>query len=85
MADNNTSGFNYRVVAGTNRLSNHALGKAIDINPMQNPYKDKKHVSPSGSKYDVTVAGTLTKDGAITKKFLELGWKWGGFYKSIKD
>lgn len=85
MADNNTSGFNYRVVAGTKRLSNHALGRAIDINPVQNPYKDSKHISPEGSKYDINAAGTLTKENAITKKFLELGWKWGGFYKSIKD
>jgi len=33
MEDNNTSAFNYRNIAGTNRLSNHSYGKAIDINP----------------------------------------------------
>ncbi|MBQ0060110.1 MAG: M15 family metallopeptidase, partial [Lachnospiraceae bacterium] len=35
---NNTSSFNYRVVAGQTQLSRHALGLAIDINPLENPY-----------------------------------------------
>lgn len=38
MADNNTSAFNVRNVAGTTRLSMHSYGTAIDINPVQNPY-----------------------------------------------
>jgi D-alanyl-D-alanine carboxypeptidase len=38
IADNNTSAFNSRNVAGTNSLSLHAYGLAIDINPVQNPY-----------------------------------------------
>jgi hypothetical protein len=38
IADNNTSAFNFRTVAGTNSLSMHAYGLAIDINPVQNPY-----------------------------------------------
>lgn len=29
-------GYNYRNIAGTNTLSNHALGNAIDINPFDN-------------------------------------------------
>ena len=38
---NNTSAFNYRVSTdGSNRLSKHALGRAIDINPKINPYVD---------------------------------------------
>ena len=36
--ENNSSAFNYRVVPGTNHLSNHARGYAIDLNPLQNPY-----------------------------------------------
>jgi hypothetical protein len=38
MAANNSSGFNHRVIAGSDRLSLHAYGCAIDINPLQNPY-----------------------------------------------
>ncbi|HEY7248613.1 MAG TPA: M15 family metallopeptidase [Xanthobacteraceae bacterium] len=38
MADNNTSAFNVRPVAGGSSFSLHAYGAAIDVNPMQNPY-----------------------------------------------
>ncbi|GAA0536527.1 hypothetical protein FHS83_003338 [Rhizomicrobium palustre] len=38
MADDNTSSFNHRPIAGSNRLSLHAYGAAIDINPRENPY-----------------------------------------------
>ncbi len=38
MADNNTSGFNDRPVAGTTRPSLHGYGAAIDLNPVQNPF-----------------------------------------------
>lgn len=37
MSDNNTSAFNYRTIAGTNRLSKHGQGLAVDINPRYNP------------------------------------------------
>lgn len=43
---NNTSAFCYREITGGARLSNHALGKAIDINPQQKPY-----VSYSGGRH----------------------------------
>ncbi|MCR4999177.1 MAG: M15 family metallopeptidase [Lachnospiraceae bacterium] len=35
---NNSSAFCYRTIAGTDEMSNHALGYAIDINPYDNPY-----------------------------------------------
>lgn len=38
MADNNTSAFNDRQIAGGGTLSLHAYGLAIDLNPLQNPY-----------------------------------------------
>lgn len=38
MEANNSSAFNGRLVARTNRWSSHAYGVAIDINPIQNPY-----------------------------------------------
>lgn len=34
MADNNSSAFNFRFVAGTTKLSNHSKGLAIDINTL---------------------------------------------------
>lgn len=52
--DNNTSSFNDRVVAGTNTLSLHAYGLAIDLNPVQNPFiqiaAGKPAVSPDEGK-----------------------------------
>lgn len=86
MAANNSSGFNYRFVANTDRLSQHALGRAFDINPMQNPviYGDGR-ISPPGAVYDTTAKGTLTAQHPITKAFTERGWTWGGEWNSLKD
>src|SRR5262245_26700835 len=39
MSADNSSAFNFRVVAGTDVLSQHALGRAIDINPVENPWR----------------------------------------------
>ena len=83
--DNNTSAFCYRKVAGTKKMSNHAFGKAIDINPMQNPYVFSNGTTLRGNKYEPNKKGTLTYNSSITKKFIELGWSWGGNYKTIKD
>lgn len=43
---NNTSAFCYRAVTGGTKLSNHAFGRAIDINPQQNPYVSYSSGSP---------------------------------------
>lgn len=54
MADNNTSAFNYRVIFNTDRLSNHSYGRALDINPLQNPYVlSDGTVMPEGAHYDL--------------------------------
>ena len=46
MRADNTSAFNCRYVAGTTRWSQHAYGRAIDLNPVENPYVSGHHVSP---------------------------------------
>jgi len=46
MNANNTSAFNCRVVAGSSRMSNHAFGRAMDINPVQNHFVTKRKTSP---------------------------------------
>lgn len=86
MQANNTSAFNYRTIEGTNRLSHHATGRAIDINPFQNPvmYSDGK-ISPKGAKYNPKVPGTLTADSEIVKFMKSRGWRWGGDWTSFKD
>jgi hypothetical protein len=49
IADNNTSAFNARNVAGTSLLSLHAYGLAIDLNPIQNPYVQRAGGNPTFS------------------------------------
>ena len=86
MADNNTSAFNYRVVQGTDRLSNHAFGKALDINPYFNPVIDEDgRIDPPGAGYIPGRAGTLDDSHPVVRAFLKRGWRWGGHFKPKKD
>ena len=86
MADNNTSAFNYRLVAGVNRLSRHAAGQAIDINPGQNPVIYSDGVSlPPGAVYDPQTPGTFNPDSPLMHEFLVRGWQWGGDFPGLKD
>lgn len=85
MAANNTSAFNYREVTGGGALSKHALGRAVDVNPLQNPYVKGKLTLPPGAKYDPAAPGTLTAEHPVTKAFLARGWEWGGNWTSLKD
>lgn len=92
-ADNNTSCFNYRVVAGSDTLSKHALGMAIDINPFYNPYitypDGNERISPAGSEAYADrqsgLAHMILKDDLCYRLFIEHGFTWGGEWKSIKD
>jgi len=84
MRCNNTSVFNYRVVPGTDRLSRHAYGLAIDINPVQNPYYSNGSISPEGAVYDPSVPGTLYDGHPVVELMRFLGWRWGGDW-SEKD
>ena len=83
MAADNSSGFNYRTVPESRRLSEHAYGRAIDINPAENPFMDPH--KEDHAKYDPSVPGTLTRESAPTKIFLQHGWEWGGSWKHRKD
>jgi peptidoglycan L-alanyl-D-glutamate endopeptidase CwlK len=85
MAANNTSAFNYRLSTGGKQLSKHAYGRAIDINPRLNPYVKGRVMLPAGATYVRNRPGTLTADHPLVKKFLQLGWRWGGHWKSLKD
>ncbi len=85
MQDNNTSAFNYRLVKGTKKLSNHAYGTAIDINPYLNPQITNGISYPEGSVYDPKKEGTITKNSLIVKLFLDKGWIWGGNWIHTKD
>lgn len=89
MSANNSSAFNYRNVDGTNTLSLHALGRAIDINPMYNPYITETKVSPANSvdyvDRSVKFPHKIDHHDICYKVFASRGWLWGGDWKDEKD
>lgn len=91
---NNTSCFCYREATGSSNLSKHALGKAIDINPQQNPYvtyTDGKakysHDNASDYVYDrsSSTPHVITTSDRAYELFTQYGWTWGGNWNSPKD
>jgi hypothetical protein len=82
MDKNISSGFNYRKIAGTDLLSAHSLGRAIDINPRTNPYfrftNNKEIVEPLGAIYDPKIRGALYAGHELVEYMKSLGWEWGG-------
>lgn len=90
MSADNTSAFNCRNVAGTNTWSQHAYGRAIDINPVENPYvRSDGSASPAeGSRYadrSHKHKGMIHAGDATTRAFGRQGWGWGGNWSSAKD
>jgi len=86
MAANNTSAFNYRHVLGTERLSHHAYGRAVDINPYLNPVLyGNGRIDPPGAVYNPERPGTLSATHSIVKEFSTRGWRWGGNFRSLTD
>lgn len=91
---NNTSAFCYRSATGSGNLSKHALGRAIDINPQQNPYvtyPDGKPKYSHNNAADYVSNRSADKPHVITTSdrayqlFTERGWTWGGSWSSPKD
>ena len=93
MADNNSSGFNYRMIDGTDILSNHAKGFAIDVNPLYNPYvKFYNHglqILPECAAIyaDRTKRHPyyIEKGDVCYKIFTAHGFTWGGEWEHAKD
>lgn len=90
---NNSSAFCYRVIAGKEKLSRHAYGCAVDINPLQNPcvaYADGIPWSyPEYSAEYVErrqgVRHVITEDDVCCRIFKEHGFSWGGDWSNPKD
>lgn len=81
---NNTSGYVWRPIVDSRRLSLHALGLAVDINPRKNPYIKGALILPPGATYDPTDPETLLPDSPVVMAFKRLGWEWGGDWKGAK-
>lgn len=89
MRANNTSCFNYRNVAGSKTLSRHALGMAVDINPLQNPCIKGRRIQPStaGDYVDRNkdFPHKIDEDDFCKEVFTSFGFRWGGNWRSVKD
>lgn len=90
MRDNNTSAFNCRDIPGSGNWSYHAYGRAIDINPLINPYiDDTGDLQPAnaGPYLDRTrIDPGLLHDGdPAVRIFTDRGWTWGGDWQTPKD
>jgi hypothetical protein len=89
MAANNTSAFNCRGVPGSTAWSEHAYGRAIDINPIQNPEVRNGEVSPATGRAFVdrprAARGMVLAGGPVVGAFAAIGWGWGGDWRSLRD
>lgn len=94
MADNNTSCFNYRNVPGSTSLSKHALGRAVDVNPLYNPYityneDGNENILPENATdyadRSKKFPYKIDEDDLCYKLFTEHGFVWGGNWNSCKD
>ena len=85
----NTSAFNCRFVEGTTRWSEHAYGRAIDVNPIENPYVSGGRTSHRASVPYLDRSrrrpGMAFEGGALVRAFDAIGWGWGGRWSSVKD
>jgi hypothetical protein len=86
---NNTAGYVCRAARGQTRWSAHALGLAVDINPFHNPMTRRDLVLPelAGAYADRAEArpGMHLPGGPAVRAFADLGWTWGGTWRSSKD
>jgi hypothetical protein len=87
MAGDNTSAFNCRKVDGSSSWSLHSYGRAVDLNPVENPYVRGSRVDPPAGKGYVRRsphrAGMV--DRAVIDAFAAQGWGWGGNFRTSKD
>ncbi len=86
----NTSAFNCRFVDGTTRYSEHAYGRAIDVNPIENPYVTRGGTTshPASRAYLRRTPfrpGMATEGRALVRAFDAIGWGWGGRWAGTKD
>jgi hypothetical protein len=90
MDADNTSAFNCRTVAGSGVWSEHAYGRALDLNPRENPYVTASgYVSPPAGAPFVDrrqrAKGLIHGGGPVVAAFAAAGWEWGGDWPWPRD
>ncbi len=86
----NTSAFNCRRATGSSSWSEHAYGRAVDVNPIENPYVEGGRVYHVASRSYVARTpvrpGMAVAGGSLAGAFSAIGWGWGGLWSgSVRD
>ena len=86
----NTSAFNCRFVDGTTRWSEHAYGRAIDLNPIENPYVTSRGTTSHRASVPYLRRtpyrpGMAVEGGVAVRAFEAAAWSWGGRWSGAKD
>jgi D-alanyl-D-alanine carboxypeptidase len=86
----NTSAFNCRQRTGGGGWSQHAYGRAVDVNPIENPYvfADGTTSHPASRPYldrSKKRPGMALPGGTLVRAFRRVGWGWGGKWVGVKD
>ena len=91
----NTSAFNCRKATGGGNWSKHSFGKAIDLNPIENPYvftggrtshkASYKYINRNIKNINLPQEkAILLPNSDAVKIFKKYGWSWGGDWR-VKD
>jgi hypothetical protein len=83
-----TSGYECRFVAGTTKWSQHSYGRAIDVNPRQNPMIRGDYLDPPNTEKWLARENYwpgMVHEGGAVEAFTGQGFAWGGRWKSLKD
>ena len=93
MRDNNSSAFNFRYISYSTTLSKHAMGLAVDINTLYNPYikqvDGRLNIEPANAvKYadrNRQFPHKIDHQDLCYKLFTKYGFEWGGDWEDSKD
>lgn len=93
MRDNNSSAFNFRYISYSTTLSKHAMGLAVDINTLYNPYikqvDGRLNIEPANAVNYVDrnrqFPHKIDHDDLCYKLFTKHGFEWGGDWEDSKD
>lgn len=88
MAADNTSAFNCRAITRGTGWSEHAYGRALDLNPRENPYvRGTLVLPPEGEPYAhrPDLPGVVHAGDVVVTAFAAAGWRWGGNWTSPVD
>jgi D-alanyl-D-alanine carboxypeptidase len=90
MTADNTSAFNCRWRAGICcTWSQHAYGRALDLNPVENPFMFQGGFSPANARPFLDRSqhrrGMIHRRDSVSWAFRAVGWTWGGDWAGAKD